>query len=81
MLHSDHLPVLDGASRSGVGLEVSYPNFSSTAVIQGDWACVSYVSMERDSNRKIEEGTSSCYKHELFLLGISSGGREVSGYL
>lgn len=73
--------MLDGASRPVVGLEVSYPRFSSTAVLQEGWDCVSYVSMERDRNRKVEEGTSRCYKHELFLLGISSGGSEMPGYL
>lgn len=66
--------LVPGAPRPGVGQKFSM-------IRGGGEACVSYVSRERDRNRKVEEGTSRGYKHELFLLGVSSGGREVTDYL
>ena len=75
-------PVPDGVPRSGVRAELTYPRFLNIAMIQGFWTCVStYVGRGRDRSRQDEEGTSKCYKNEFFLLGVSSGGRRVSGYL
>lgn len=57
----------DEVPRPGIG-EVTYPRFFRTAIIQRDWVCVSYVSTERNKNRKVEEGTSRSYRHELFIF-------------
>lgn len=75
-------PVPDGVPRSGVREELTYPRFLNIAMIQGFWTCVSmYVGRGRDRSKQDEEGTSKSYKNELFLLGVSSGERGVSGYL
>lgn len=56
------------------GTEVTYPGFFHTAIIQRSWVCVSYVSRERDRNRKVEGENSRSYKHELFRFrGFLSG--------
>lgn len=60
---------------------MTYPRFSNTAMIQGGWAYVFYVGREKDRCRQGEKGTFKCYKHELFLLGVSSGGGEIPDYL
>lgn len=63
----------DEAPRLRIG-EGIYPRFFCTVIIQRGWVCVSYVNRERDRNRKVEEGTSRSYKHELFIFrGFLSG--------